>query len=293
MILPKLMLGDNQFFGVNHMSEERARAQAMRFQDLQAIIDVLDIAHGEGVSTFMCTTHDRIGQICDHVRADPGRYEGFTFLPCMPYAHKYANAVTDSGMVGALRMFLPEGGMLGGALRGGGALARRDVETLSTLLIDAEMKMFHGLETPVIFLQNVIVDLFLGLGFTDAFRMFAEHVTTRYGAEPAFITMNLPMLLDALDSAGVENPIVCFNMNKLDFRMSGGLDAYLEALRTRQFRAVAMSVFASGAIAPREALEWVCTQPGIESIVFGASSRTSIRSTRDLVDEFWPSRTPA
>ena len=31
--MDRLLFGDNQFFGVNHMSEEKARAQAMRFQD--------------------------------------------------------------------------------------------------------------------------------------------------------------------------------------------------------------------------------------------------------------------
>ena len=66
----------------------------MRFQDTDAIMDVLDIAYDSGIRTFMCTTHDRIGEICDRVRADPGRYGDFTFYPCMPYAHKYANAVT-------------------------------------------------------------------------------------------------------------------------------------------------------------------------------------------------------
>ena len=58
-------------------------------------------------------------------------------------------------------------------------------------------------------------------------------------------------------------------------------------LAERQFRAIAMSVFASGAIPPREAIEWVCAQPNIESIVFGASSRANIRATAALVDEFW------
>ena len=38
-----------------------------------------------------------------------------------------------------------------------------------------------------------------------------------------------------------------------------------------------MSVFASGAIPPREAIEWVCAQPNIESIVFGASSARNIQ----------------
>ena len=40
----RLLFGDNQFFGVNHMSEERARTQAMRFQSIDSVIDVLDSA---------------------------------------------------------------------------------------------------------------------------------------------------------------------------------------------------------------------------------------------------------
>jgi hypothetical protein len=285
--MDRLLFGDNQFFGVNHMSEEKARAQAMRFQDMSAVLDVLDSAYDAGVRTFMCTTHDRIAAVCDRVRADPERYSDFIFFPGMPYAHKYANAVTEDGMLGAVRRFLPDEGLLNAAFRGGSSLAKKDIEGLTTLLIDAEMKMFEGLQTPVIFLQNVVVDLLLGLGFKDAFRVFAEHVAERYDAEPGFITMNLPALLPVLEEVGVENPIVCSNINKIGFRMSGGLEAYERTLREREFRAIAMSVFASGAIEPREAIEWVCAQPNVESIVFGASSARNIQSTAALVDEYW------
>lgn len=287
--MDRLLFGDNQFFGVNHMSEEKARAQAIRFQDVGAIIDVLDAAYDEGVRTFMCTTHDKIALVCDHIRKNPVRYADFIFYPCMPYAHKYANAVTEDGPLGALKRFLPSGGLLDAALRGGASIARKDIEGIATLLIDAEMKMFEGLQTPVIFLQNVVVDLLLGLNFKEAFAIFASHVKARYGAEPGFITMNMPRLLDLLDEVGVENPIVCANINKLGFRMSGGFEAYRKALNERRFRAIAMSVFASGAIPPKEAIEWVCQQPNVNSIVFGASSRSNIRSTRDLTNEFWPS----
>ncbi|QUD89304.1 hypothetical protein [Phenylobacterium montanum] len=287
--MDKLLFGDNQFFGVNHMSEEKARAQSIRFQDTQAIIDVLDAAYDEGVKTFMCTTHERIEEVCDHVRAHPDRYADFKFYPCMPYAHKYANAVTEDGPIGALRRFMPEQGLLDAAIRGGLSLANRDIEGLAGLLIDAEMKMFRGLQTPVIFLQNVVVDLILGLGAYEAFAVFDRHVRNRYGAEPGFITMNLPLLLDALDQAGLENPIVCANINKIGFRMCGGLEAYEAALKGRRFQAIAMSVFASGAIAPEEAIAWACDLPNMRSIVFGASSRGNIRSTRQLVDRYWPS----
>lgn len=286
--MDRLLFGDNQFFGVNHMSEEKARAQSMRFQDIQSIVDVLDTAYDEGIKTFMCTTHERIAEICDRWRANPQRYKDYEFYPSMPYAHKYANAMTDYGMLGAVKRFLPDEGLLDAAMRGGLSLAKKDIEGVTTLLIDAEMKMFQGLKTPVIFLQNVVVDFLLGLGFKEAFRIFAHHVRNRYNAEPGFITMNLPKLLDVLEELGIDNPIVCANINKIGFRMCGGFEAYEKMLREKRFRAIAMSVFASGAIAPEEAIEWICRQPNIESIVFGASSRGNIRSTRDLVARYWP-----
>jgi hypothetical protein len=284
----RLLFGDNQFFGVNHMSEEKARAQSMRFQDINAVIGVLDNALDEGVKNFMCTTHDRIALVCDHMRANPARYRDFEFMPCMPYAHKYANAITDDGFLGTIKRFAPDEGFLNAAMRGGMSLAKKDIEGVTTLLVDAEMKMFAGLKTPVIFLQNVVVDLLLGMGFKEAFRIFANHVKTRYNAEPGFITMNMPMLLDVLEELGIDNPIVCSNINKIGFRMCGGFDAYEKALRGKKFRAIAMSVFASGAIPPEEAIKWVCQQPNIESIVFGASSRGNIRNTKELVDRYWP-----
>jgi hypothetical protein len=285
--MDRLLFGDNQFFGVNHMSEDKARAQSIRFQEIQGIIDVLDNAYDEGIKSFMCTTHDRMTLICDHMRAHPDRYTDFSFMPSMPYAHKYANAVTEEGMLGALKRFLPSEGFFNAAMRGGMSFAKKDIEGITTLLIDSEMKMFAGLSTPVIFLQNVVVDLLLGLGFKEAFRIFSAHVKARYNAEPGFITMNLPALLDALEDVGLTNPIVCSNINKIGFRMCGGFEAYERVLREKKFRAIAMSVFASGAIPPREAIEWVCEQPNIEAIVFGASSKANIRNTRTLVDELW------
>jgi hypothetical protein len=133
----------------------------------------------------------------------------------------------------------------------------------------------------------VVVDLLLGLGFNEAFRIFADHVRTRYDAEPGFITMNLPALVPVLEGLGIENPIVCSNINKIGFRMCGGLETYERTLRNHRFRAIAMSVFASGAIPAEEAIEWVCAQPNLESIVFGASSKRNIESTRDLVASHW------
>ena len=286
--MDRILFGDNQFFGVNHMSEEKARQQLARFRETSAIIRVLDEAYDMGIRTFMCTTHDRIGEICDHMRASPARYRDFVYYPCMPYAHKYANSVSQVGIMETIQRF-SAGGVIDTLVRGAVGAITQDIYALMTILIDAEMKRFAGLNTPVIFIQNVVTDLLLGLKLYPLFAEFARYVRERYSAEPGFITMNLPVMLDALDKVGVENPIVCANINKIGFRMSGGIEPYVDAVRNRRCRPIAMSVFASGAIAPAEAIDWVCKLDGLQSIVFGASTAANIRHTKSLIESAWGS----
>ncbi len=285
--MDRILFGDNQFFGVNHMSEEKARAQAMKFKDAQSIMRVLDSAYDAGIKVFMCTTHDRVGEIVDIVRDNPRRYADFTFYPCMPYAHKYANSVGEVGMLETIQRFAP-GSVVGTLLKGAAAAVSQDIYKLMEMLVDAEMKRFAGVKTPVIFVQNVVTDLVLGLKLYDVFAAFDRHIRKKYQAEAGFITMNLPLLVDALERVGVRNPIVCANINKIGFRMSGGIEPYREVLRSGRCRPIAMSVLASGAIPPAEAIEWVCGLEGLHSIVFGASSAANILQTRELIERAWP-----
>ncbi len=285
-MMKRILFGDNQFFGVNHMSEEKARAQAAKFKDTAAIMRVLDDAYDQGIKVFMCTTHDRVGDIADIVRKNPARYPDFEFYPCMPYAHKYANSVGEVGILETIRRFAP-GGIIETVVKGAVSAMTQDVEKLMELLVGAEMKRFEGTRTPIVFVQNVVTDLLLGLKLHPVLAAFERYVRERYGAEAGFLTMNLPAAVTALEAAGVENPIVCANINKIGFRMCGGIEEYRAVLRAGRCRAIAMSVLASGAIPPREAIEWVCGLEGVQAIVFGASSRENIRETKQLIDEAW------
>ncbi len=282
--MDKVILGDNQFFAVNHLSDERSRQQAIRFKEDQAIIDVLDIAIDCGVNTFMCTTHDRIANICEHVRKNPDKYKDFKFHPCMPYAHKYANAVTELGILGTLKAYLP-GNILSVASKAGIAYVRKDFPSLMELLVDAEMKMFTGTKTPVIFLQNIITDMLMGLGMRELLVHFAEYVKKKYNADAGFITMNMPHLVDLCEEEGIKNPVICSSINKIGFRMSPSIEKYEEYLRSdKEFRPIAMQCLAAGALGAQEAMEYVCQFPKIESVLFGASSRAHIQQNYDLIN---------
>jgi len=84
MKMDKVLFGDNQFFAVNHLSDEKSREQAIRFKDDASIIRVLDQAIETGINTFMCTTHDRIGNICNHMRGNPEKYKTLKYIPACP-----------------------------------------------------------------------------------------------------------------------------------------------------------------------------------------------------------------
>jgi hypothetical protein len=280
----KVIFGDNQFFAVNHLSDEKSREQAIRFKDDEAIIRVLDQAIEVGIDTFMCTTHDRIANICEHIRKNEEQYKGFKIYPCMPYAHKYANAVTELGIMGTIKQYVP-GNIFSTFAKGGLAFLSKDFSKLMEILIDAEMKMFKDINTPVIFIQNVIVDMVLGLKMYEVFAEYDAYIRKKYNAEPGYITMNMPALYDALESVGIKNPIICSSINKIGFRMSGGKDIYEKYLQEKEFRPIAMQVLAAGALRPKEAIEYLSQFPKIESVLFGASSKGHIQETKELIEK--------
>jgi hypothetical protein len=292
--IDEIIFGDNQFFGINHMSEEKAQAQAERFKDTSAILRVLDAAYDNGIHAFMFNTHDRVAELCEHFRVHSHRYADLRLYPSLPYAHKYANAVNEKGMIGALNDFLFAGRTVGQAfatvLRSGRSVISQDMIEVMKLLVEAEMRMFRGLNVKAVFLQNIVTDLLLGLRAKPMIAEFANHVQARYGVEAGFNTMNLPRLVAFLEECGIQNPLVCSSINKAGYFMSPGIREYEETLRSKPVRALAMSVLASGAIPPEEAIEFVCGLPNVRAIVFGASSRGHIEETRRLILSHWQAR---
>lgn len=294
--MDRIIFGDNQFFGINHMSEEKAQAQLERFRDNGAIVDVLDAAYSEGVRGLMFSTHDRVREICSHFRSNYSRYPGARFYPVVPYAHKYAAAVAEKGILGVARdAFLTNNsatGLAGTIVHGGIGMLTQDPLELMKVLVDAELLMFRGLQLGVVFLQNIVADMLLGLHMGDVLVRFSEYVSKHYGVEAGFMTMNLPAMVGCLKDCGMRNPIVCASVNKIGYLMNPSREAYELAIASGGFRPVAMSILASGAVPAAEAVQYVSSLSNIESFVFGASSKSNIVSTKSLIEQFSPRQLP-
>ena len=158
------------------------------------------------------------------------------------------------------------------------------------LLVDVEMRMFKGLNVRAIFLQNIVTDLLLGTGAKQIFVEFADHVRKTYGVDAGFNSMNMPRLVEFLLECGIENPIVCSSINKAGYLMCPNRQAYEKVLAEKSFRPMAMSIMASGAVAPEEAVDYVLGFENVQSIVFGASSRAHIEQTKEIIEKTWGRR---
>lgn len=279
--MDKLILGDNQFFGVNHKSESKSEQQLQTFKTAEDIFNTLRIANEVGVKSFMFTTHDKLEGVFELIKKNKQEFRDFKLIPCMPYAHKYANAMATDGVVGAVKKYMPRNIFSVGYRSFMAALTKNPVPVMK-LLVDTEMQMMKGFDVEHVFLQNIVTDLVIGLGMEDVLAEFSYYVEKKYNAKGGFITLNQPLTQNKLINAGIDKPLLCSSINKIGFRMNPSKQLVEESLAQQKSTNIAMSIYASGAIQPSEAIDYIKQLDNVDSILFGASSRRSIQSTYDL-----------
>ena len=96
--LDKVILGDNQFFGINHRSQEKAEEMLKKFGNIDNIFEVYDNAFDCGVKAVMLNSNEKAMAICDRFRANKSKYGDIAWYPSIPYPYKYANMVNELGI---------------------------------------------------------------------------------------------------------------------------------------------------------------------------------------------------
>lgn len=288
--LDKIVFGDNQFFGINHMSQEKAQQLAEMFYNIDNIIRIYDMVYASGVRGIMLNSNDRALEITDYFKKNSSKYPDLNWYPSIPYPHKYANLISEKGIIPTINDVLFKDnsalGVLGMMAKGGAAIINKDVVRLMQMLIDIEMRMFKGLNVKVIFLQNIITDLILGFELKEIFFEYCEYIKKKYDVLPGLITQNLPILKSKLEEWEIDGVVLCSSINKIGYLMSPSIDDYISTINNNdinKYQIMAMSSLASGAIGPNEAYDFI-NKLNIQSVVFGASSKSHIQQTVDLIN---------
>jgi len=287
--LDKVILGDNQFFGINHRSQEKAEEMLKRFGNVDNIFEVYDNAFDCGVKAVMLNSNDKAVAICDRFRANKSKYGDIAWYPSMPYAYKYANMVNELGIFPAINETIFKGntakGVLGMISKGVTMAVTKDAMKMMEMLIDVEYKMFRDLNVRVFFLQNIITDLILGYDIKEVFEHFCDYIRKKYKVTPGFVTLNMPYLKSKLEEWGIEDVVICSSINAAGFNMHPSKEEYDKVIAANdptKYQLMAMNVLASGSITVQQSFDYI-NSLNIQSVVFGASSKGHIQSTVDAI----------
>lgn len=287
--LEKIILGDNQFFGINHRSQEKAEEMLKRFGNIDNIFEVYDNAFDCGVKAVMLNSNEKAIAICDRFRENKSKYGDIAWYPSIPYAYKYANMVNELGIFPAINEAIFKGntakGVLGMMAKGVTMAVTKDALKLMEMLIDVEYKMFRDLNVKVFFLQNIVTDLILGYGVKDIFEHYCEYIRKKYKVTPGFVTLNMPYLKAKFEEWGIEDVVICSSINAAGFNMHPSKEEYDQVIAANdpsKYQLMAMNVLASGSISVKESFDYI-NSLNIQSVVFGASSKNHIQSTVDAI----------
>lgn len=287
MEIDKVILGDNQFFGVNHMSQDRGHETYEQFKDLQEIKRILNYALDKGVKGVMFSTHPSIGKICDMIRADKRLKENMNIYVNVPYIIKYVSMVTEMGMYETIKSVIS-------SQQGKNRLpfifkSMWNALTLNHMgvferMIDVELAPFHGLNIKAVFLHNALCDLILGYHMTDILKGFDGYIRKKYNAIPAYGTLNLVSFLDLLDEMNMPESLVMSGFNELGFLMNPSREACECAIKTTKHTVLAMATLASGCLKPEKAYSYL-EGVGIQNVVVGLSSKKHADETFACIEK--------
>ena len=276
----KIILGDNQFFGVNHFDLEKGAKTKQKFITTQKIESFICNSLSSGMDGFMINSNDKGYELISDSDFDSSKEIHYS----IPYPHKYANLVNEKGMLSLFKYCIEESKISNSIIPGLKLLFTRNLKHLVKPAIDLEVPK-NLKKGSYVYLQNIITDLLLGMGRGDILIAYIKAVV-EMGYKPGIITLNPIMfddlLKDHLNFKGLEELIVCFNINKEGFNVFPSLSEVEELiLSDPKYKLMGMSIFASGAANIPESIDYIMPL-NLDYVVFGTSRIENVKSNLQL-----------
>jgi hypothetical protein len=275
----KLILGHNQFFGISHLSSERAIARERQFSDVGNIVRLVRYAQERWDAGLMMSTHTRANGVAEAIRNDSRLAKDLRLHVLLPYMAKYVRLSNARGLVGMVSDILGQttwAERFGLGLKAGMGVVKGDPLAKIRALIDIEMLPFKGLRLETVFLHNALTDLIAGFGMVDILVFFCDYVRDRYQATPGFCTLSFEIVVEKLTASGITDAAVMAPFNPVGYQMNPSRERCERAAGMVSNPIVAMSPLAAGHVSPGSAAQYLGGLQRIGSVVVGASSETHI-----------------
>lgn len=277
----KLVLGDNQFSGINHGDHLKAVAQRKSFEADQSVIGFIEQTLSLGVNGFSFSTTPRLNKIVNNVVK---RNPDIDLYPAIPYAHTYADALNRGGPLGAA--FKISNGRLPSIKDISKIIIRRDLTPLFEMLLRTELYEVPIGNLKIIFLNNIFTDLLVAWGDNRLAEAYCASVRKNFPhAKAGFMTMNLAKTVSLINQTS-ETPVICSIINPLGFRMNPSQKTVEDAVRWTNCEMWAMSPFASGANTAQQFCNYLNENDlSFEGVIFGSSKLSRVENFLNEVEK--------
>ena len=271
----KIILGDNQFFGVNHFDLKKGEKTKLKFDTTTKIEAFINDSLEIGLDGFMINSNEKGYEIVNARKFDSAKEIHYS----IPYPHKYASMVNENGMMSLFGHIIKNTSFIKNLIGGIKLVATQNLKSITPLALNLEVPK-NLKKGSYIYMQNIITDLLMGMGRGDILIEFIKSVS-KMGYKPGIITLN-PIMFDKLlkneqDANWLEDLVVCFNINKEGFNVFPSLDAVEFFIESRhKYKLMGMSVFASGAANIPTSINYI-KKLNLDYVVFGSSRIENIQ----------------
>ena len=280
-----VMLGDNPFFGVDHLSHERGRERAEKYKTFDYAVDVIKRAHEFGMKEMAIGTRPRIGELIKCIRKNSNLIEEINFNPILPYAQDYVLKVSEKGLMGTMKEVLGGAGIqneLKIITKGGFGFLKKDLDELFKVLIDVELLKLKDVKVNTVYLHPILTDLALALNLKGIFDTFGNHLKDNYHLEVGLSTKNFPALVSKLEEWDLKADDIMTSFNKGGFLMNPSKQECENALASYSGEVTAMNIFGGGYYGLQEIYEYILSLSSLKKVVVGASTVEHAKETFGL-----------
>ena len=276
----KIILGDNQFFGINHLDLKKGEKTKLKFDTKTKIETFIKDSLKIGLDGFMINSNEKGYELVNNSKFDDVKEIHYS----IPYPHKYASMVNENGMLSLFKYLVKNTSLTKNIIGGLSLVTTQNLKSIVPLALNLEVPK-NLKKGSYVFMQNIITDLLLGMGRGDILLEFIKSVI-RLGYKPGIITLN-PIMLDKLlenekDYKWLKDLIVCFNINKEGFNVFPSLESVESFIYSRpKYKLMGMSIFASGAANIPQSIIYI-KKLKLDYVVFGSSRLENIKSNYNL-----------
>ncbi len=284
-----VLVGDNPFHNISHLSQERARARTEDPSDPKYAASLIKISSENGANGFMFSVSETTLSILKELD-ELDSLSRLRLYAIVPYAFEYVRLATQLGGIPGLakkfgRDMLKTCNIT--AIRFGvkGVLTAEPVDLLKTYLsyeisrINSSTHKKANLES--LMLHQLITDMALALDLDWLFKSYVEFLEKRK-IMPGFNTGNFSFLVNKLSDWGInlENVVIAAPFNKVGFQMTPSIEECEKTLKILpEPNVIAISILAAGYISPKEAADYLQTLPNIKGVSIGISKEKHAKET--------------